>query len=611
MPSSSQNTNDQANSNNNNADDINSIHHPLYFHHNDHPGLILISKKLTGSENYSTWKRSMMIALNARNKLKLVNGEYEEPAVNSPTRSLWERANDMIISFLNIVYEQIGNNLSFVNSATALCSELNEHYLRLDVHRIYQASNDISNRKQGNTTIELYYHKLKGLWDELDALEAPYACVYPCDCINEKNNEERDQKKRLMQFLIGLDENYKNFAIKEATVSRITLDAIVSPGHILLPDPNEIDLFAFIRYSDPTKVVVEERNVADREAKLLVSTKGRTVSLTLPAPPALGDSGDSIAKFFDEGNGAEQECSTEKGDVVLEETIAMDVSEIVVEKTKKKQKNKAFGDASSSTHPPKRLRENFHAATFDIGGKSLATLLGLILEDSFVSELNLQARPLVARSSVADALVVTVVATTTIAADVSAIPPPQVKVVSRHSEYVGYYWPTMHADARKLIRECIDSSVHRPVPRGPQQNLTPITSPWPFYKWGIDIAGPFPEGPGKVKFLIVAIDYFTKWIEAKPVATITGARIKKSLGEGIKARLDERSKNWLKEISHVLWVHRTMVKSSNGETPFSLTYGTEALIPVEIGMLTLRTAEVDMIKNDEALGINLDLMEEK
>ncbi|GKG27987.1 reverse transcriptase domain-containing protein [Tanacetum coccineum] len=47
-------------------------------------------------------------------------------------------------------------------------------------------------------------------------------------------------------------------------------------------------------------------------------------------------------------------------------------------------------------------------------------------------------------------------------------------------------------------------------------------SPWPFYKWGIDIVGPFPEGPGKVKFLIVAIDYFTKWIEAKPVATITG-----------------------------------------------------------------------------------------
>ncbi|GJW99024.1 reverse transcriptase domain-containing protein [Tanacetum coccineum] len=234
----------------------------------------------------------------------------------------------------------------------------------------------------------------------------------------------------------------------------------------------------------------------------------------------------------------------------------------------------------------------------------------------------------------------------------------------------GYYWPTMHMDARNLIRECNDCQIHRPVPRNPQQNLTPITSPWPFYKWGIDIAGPFPEGPGKVKFLIVAIDYFTKWIEAKAVATITGNQVKKfvwdnivcrfglpgeiisdngkqfrdnpfkdwceklcirqcfasvkhpqanglveranrSLGEGIKARLEEKSKDWIEELPHVLWAHRTMIKSSNGETPFSLTYGTEAVIPAEIGMPTLRTAEMDQAKNNEALGINLDLIEER
>ncbi|GJT28448.1 reverse transcriptase domain-containing protein [Tanacetum coccineum] len=236
--------------------------------------------------------------------------------------------------------------------------------------------------------------------------------------------------------------------------------------------------------------------------------------------------------------------------------------------------------------------------------------------------------------------------------------------------WIGYYWPTIHADARKLIRECNDCQIHRPVPRNPQQNLTPITSPWPFYKWGIDIAGPFPEGPCKVKFLIVAIDYFIKWIEAKPVATITGNQVKKfvwdnivcrfglpgeivsdngkqfcenpfkdwreklsirqcfasvkhpqtnglveranrSLGEGIKARLDERSKDCMGELSHVLWAHRTMIKSSNGETPFLLTYGTEAVIPTKIGTPTLRTTEIDLIKNDEALEINLDLIEEK
>ncbi|GJZ70426.1 reverse transcriptase domain-containing protein [Tanacetum coccineum] len=201
---------------------------------------------------------------------------------------------------------------------------------------------------------------------------------------------------------------------------------------------------------------------------------------------------------------------------------------------------------------------------------------------------------------------------------------------------IGYYWPTMHKDARALIRACQECQVHKPVPRNPQEKLNPITSPWPFYKWGIDIAGPFPEGPGKVKFLIVAVDYFTKWIEAKPVATITGNQVKKfvwenivcrfglpgeiisdngkqfrdnpfkdwceklciqqhfasvkhpqtnglveranrSLGEGIKARLGKDNKNWIEEISHVLWAHRTMIKTSNGDTPFSLTYGTKAI----------------------------------
>ncbi|GJV82816.1 reverse transcriptase domain-containing protein [Tanacetum coccineum] len=199
---------------------------------------------------------------------------------------------------------------------------------------------------------------------------------------------------------------------------------------------------------------------------------------------------------------------------------------------------------------------------------------------------------------------------------------------------IGYYWPTMHKDARSLIRACQDCQVHKPVPRNPQQKLTPITSPWPFYKWGIDIARPFPEGPRKVKFLIVAIDYFTKWIEAKPdnpfkdwceklcirqhfasvkhpQTNVLVERANRSLGEGIKARLNARSGNWMEELSHVLWAHRTMIKSSNGDTSFSLKYGMKAVIPMEISMPTLRTAEVDLVQNNEALEINLDLLEER
>ncbi|GKG15646.1 reverse transcriptase domain-containing protein, partial [Tanacetum coccineum] len=88
-------------------------------------------------------------------------------------------------------------------------------------------------------------------------------------------------------------------------------------------------------------------------------------------------------------------------------------------------------------------------------------------------------------------------------------------------------------------------------------------------------------------------------------------RANRSLGEGIQARLEARSNNWMEELPHVLWAHLTMIKSSNRDTPFSLTYGTEAIIPTEIGMPTIKTAEVDQVQNNEALQINLDLLEER
>ncbi|GKD95512.1 reverse transcriptase domain-containing protein [Tanacetum coccineum] len=84
-----------------------------------------------------------------------------------------------------------------------------------------------------------------------------------------------------------------------------------------------------------------------------------------------------------------------------------------------------------------------------------------------------------------------------------------------------------------------------------------------------------------------------------------------SLGEGIKARLGEGNKNQIEELPHVLWAHRTMIKSSHGDTLFSLTYGMKAVIPAEIGMPTYRTATVDNVHNDEELRLNLDLLEEK
>jgi hypothetical protein len=180
--------------------------------------------------------------------------------------------------------------------------------------------------------------------------------------------------------------------------------------------------------------------------------------------------------------------------------------------------------------------------------------------------------------------------------------------------------------------------------------------------------GPFHVAAGGVKFLIVAVDYFTKWVEAKPLVTITGQQVKRfmwdhivcrfglplyivtdngrqfaenpfktwcsdlhitqvfgsvahpqangqveranrSLVEGIKTRLEEMGGSWVDELTNVLWAHRTMPKTSTGETPFNLVYGREAAIPAEVGVPTQRM--YSGCDNEQELRFNLDLLEER
>nr|GEU80632.1 hypothetical protein [Tanacetum cinerariifolium]GEV90777.1 hypothetical protein [Tanacetum cinerariifolium] len=208
-----------------------------------------------------------------------------------------------------------------------------------------------------------------------------------------------------------------------------------------------MDLSVFIRHSDPTKLWIGETDLAKREVKLLKTTDGRTVSLDPPVTAALGDSGDSINKLFDEGNDAGQEHSIERDDDVLEETVANGALEVVAEKTKKKHKRKVVGDASGPTFPPKKLKEDYHARASSTGGKSLTTICELLLDGSSVSS-GVTGPPTVVflsptpnneptdfTSPAKDAPVTTVV-TTTVTADSFIVPPPKVRVVSKNLEIV-------------------------------------------------------------------------------------------------------------------------------------------------------------------------------
>nr|GEY13131.1 reverse transcriptase domain-containing protein [Tanacetum cinerariifolium] len=97
----------------------------------------------------------------------------------------------------------------------------------------------------------------------------------------------------------------------------------------------------------------------------------------------------------------------------------------------------------------------------------------------------------------------------------------------------GYYWPTMHGYTKEVVDKCDSCQIHAPVPNLLKTRPTSIMSLWPFYQWGLDILGPLLKRPGKLKFIIVAIDYFTKWIEAKPLAKTISKEVKNFIWKNI------------------------------------------------------------------------------
>ena len=101
---------------------------------------------------------------------------------------------------------------------------------------------------------------------------------------------------------------------------------------------------------------------------------------------------------------------------------------------------------------------------------------------------------------------------------------------------IGNFWPTMQVDAVEIVKKCDKCHRYGNVQRLPTKRLMMIASPWPFAQWEIDIVGPLPQGKGQVKFLLVAIDYFTKWVEVEALAMITEVRIRSFVWRNIICR---------------------------------------------------------------------------
>ena len=68
------------------------------------------------------------------------------------------------------------------------------------------------------------------------------------------------------------------------------------------------------------------------------------------------------------------------------------------------------------------------------------------------------------------------------------------------------------------------------------EKLTTMISSWSFVVWGIDLIGQLPKGRGSVQYIVVAVDYFTKWVEAEAFASIMPTKIKEFIYKNIVYR---------------------------------------------------------------------------
>jgi hypothetical protein len=100
----------------------------------------------------------------------------------------------------------------------------------------------------------------------------------------------------------------------------------------------------------------------------------------------------------------------------------------------------------------------------------------------------------------------------------------------------GFYWPKAASDSTGLVQKCEGCQKCARDQKQPS-SLTQLIQPtWPLQIWGLDFLGPLPPAQDNLKYVVVAVEYFSKWIEAKPSATITSVTVQKFFWQNIVCR---------------------------------------------------------------------------
>ena len=94
----------------------------------------------------------------------------------------------------------------------------------------------------------------------------------------------------------------------------------------------------------------------------------------------------------------------------------------------------------------------------------------------------------------------------------------------------------MQKEALEYVKKCDQCQRFAPNIHQLEGVLNPLTSPWSFTLWGLDIVGSFPKAARNKRYLLVGTDYFTKWVEAEPLANIRDVDAKRFVWRNIVTR---------------------------------------------------------------------------
>uniref|UniRef100_A0A803Q579 peroxidase n=1 Tax=Cannabis sativa TaxID=3483 RepID=A0A803Q579_CANSA len=183
----------------------NDLSNPYFLSNGDNPSVVLVPKILKGSENYNTWRRSMLIALVARNKVKFVNVKLPQPNKDHDDYDSWCRCNSTVISWiLHAISDEIADSIMYHDNAAEIWAELHERFNEKNAPRIFEAKKTMQSLTQGSNTVTTYYTRLKALWDQIREYRPPPVC----SCGAMKVIQEYQEEDRLLEFLVGLNDSY-------------------------------------------------------------------------------------------------------------------------------------------------------------------------------------------------------------------------------------------------------------------------------------------------------------------------------------------------------------------------------------------------------------------